>query len=194
MGMAMIKCPECGKEISDKTEVCIHCGYNFRKPQKKKKWILIVGIIIIFIAIAMAIGMRTINTNQGYYDDNKWGTTKDEIKEKYGDDITQSYLNKDSLAMYSDSFYGVEGIYSMVQFEFDDDRLDTVLVMVSNHDSNMLDSEVYNMVIDEYTKEYGTPKDASYGLSWETSKSIIAVKQYPGTTDGTMIMYSKKED
>lgn len=117
--MAMIKCPECGKEISDKTEVCIHCGYNFRKPQKKKKWILIVGIIIIFIAIAMAIG---------------------------------------------------------------------------NHDSNMLDSEVYNMVIDEYTKEYGTPEDASYGLSWETSKSIIAVKQYPGTTDGTMIMYSKKED
>ena len=116
------------------------------------------------------------------------------IKEKYGDDITQSYLNKDSLAMYSDSFYGVEGICSMVQFEFDDDRLDTVLVMVSNRDSNMLDSEVYNMVIDEYTKEYGTPEDASYGLSWETSKSIIAVKQYPGTTDGTMIMYSKKGD
>lgn len=192
--MAMIKCPECGQEISDESKVCIHCGYNFRKPQKKKKWILIVGIIIMLIAIAMAIGMKTINANQGYYDDNKWGTTKDEIKEKYGDDITQSYLNKDSLAMYSDSFYGVEGICSMVQFEFDDDRLDTVLVMVSNHDSNMLDSEVYNMVIDEYTKEYGTPEDASYGLSWETSKSIIAVKQYPGTTDGTMIMYSKKGD
>lgn len=25
--MALMKCPECGKEISDKTEVCIHCGY-----------------------------------------------------------------------------------------------------------------------------------------------------------------------
>lgn len=25
--MALIKCPECGKEISDKAKCCIHCGY-----------------------------------------------------------------------------------------------------------------------------------------------------------------------
>lgn len=25
--MALIKCPECGKEISDASERCIHCGY-----------------------------------------------------------------------------------------------------------------------------------------------------------------------
>lgn len=25
--MALIKCPECGKEISDKSTACIHCGY-----------------------------------------------------------------------------------------------------------------------------------------------------------------------
>ena len=25
--MALINCPECGKEISDKSEVCIHCGF-----------------------------------------------------------------------------------------------------------------------------------------------------------------------
>ena len=24
--MAIIKCPECGKEISDKAKTCIHCG------------------------------------------------------------------------------------------------------------------------------------------------------------------------
>lgn len=29
--MALIKCPECGKEISDKSEVCIHCGYPIAK-------------------------------------------------------------------------------------------------------------------------------------------------------------------
>lgn len=27
MFMALIKCPECGKEISDKAEICIYCGY-----------------------------------------------------------------------------------------------------------------------------------------------------------------------
>ena len=25
--MALIVCPECGKEVSNKSEVCIHCGY-----------------------------------------------------------------------------------------------------------------------------------------------------------------------
>lgn len=27
--MALIKCPECGKEVSDKAKSCIHCGYPF---------------------------------------------------------------------------------------------------------------------------------------------------------------------
>lgn len=29
--MALIKCPECGKEISDKAESCINCGYPLLK-------------------------------------------------------------------------------------------------------------------------------------------------------------------
>lgn len=29
--MALIKCPECGKEISDKASACIHCGYPLQK-------------------------------------------------------------------------------------------------------------------------------------------------------------------
>lgn len=28
--MALIKCTECGKEISDKAEKCIHCGYPIK--------------------------------------------------------------------------------------------------------------------------------------------------------------------
>jgi len=31
--MALIKCPECNKEISDKADVCIHCGYPIHKFQ-----------------------------------------------------------------------------------------------------------------------------------------------------------------
>ena len=28
--MALIKCPECGKEVSDTCDVCIHCGYRLK--------------------------------------------------------------------------------------------------------------------------------------------------------------------
>lgn len=31
--MALINCPECNKEISDKAETCINCGYKLPKPK-----------------------------------------------------------------------------------------------------------------------------------------------------------------
>ena len=34
--MALIKCPECGKEISDQSEVCVHCGFPFKQHYQNK--------------------------------------------------------------------------------------------------------------------------------------------------------------
>ncbi|MCD8377899.1 MAG: zinc ribbon domain-containing protein [Candidatus Gastranaerophilales bacterium] len=34
--MALINCPECGKQISDKSSVCIHCGYPISTMQEKE--------------------------------------------------------------------------------------------------------------------------------------------------------------
>lgn len=31
--MALIKCPECGKEVSDKANACIHCGYPLNEQK-----------------------------------------------------------------------------------------------------------------------------------------------------------------
>lgn len=35
MHMSLIKCPECGKDVSDKAEVCLNCGYNIAKHFEK---------------------------------------------------------------------------------------------------------------------------------------------------------------
>ena len=32
--MALIKCPECDKEISDKANACIHCGYPLNEQKE----------------------------------------------------------------------------------------------------------------------------------------------------------------
>lgn len=32
--MALIKCPECGKEISDQSTVCIHCGFPLQNKNE----------------------------------------------------------------------------------------------------------------------------------------------------------------
>ena len=35
--MPLVKCPECGKEVSDQALSCPHCGYPLKKPEPKKK-------------------------------------------------------------------------------------------------------------------------------------------------------------
>lgn len=34
--MALIKCPECGREVSDKASTCIHCGYPLSELSQQK--------------------------------------------------------------------------------------------------------------------------------------------------------------
>ena len=34
--MAIINCPECGKEISDKSETCIYCGYPLKESMSEE--------------------------------------------------------------------------------------------------------------------------------------------------------------
>ena len=45
--MPMIKCPECGKKISDQCEVCIHCGARI----KPKKHPMLITLLIIFVLL-----------------------------------------------------------------------------------------------------------------------------------------------
>lgn len=56
--MALMKCPECNKEISDTTSVCIHCGYKIGSNSKiyihpfvKKVVPIIFVLLVIFIII-----------------------------------------------------------------------------------------------------------------------------------------------
>lgn len=51
--MAMINCPECGKEISDSAISCPNCGYSIMKKRRRKK--LSIRKNIIFDAIANSV-------------------------------------------------------------------------------------------------------------------------------------------
>lgn len=54
--MAIIKCKECNKEISDKASQCPHCGYIYKKTKNKKEKSKAFKIVIpIIVAIAVFI-------------------------------------------------------------------------------------------------------------------------------------------
>ena len=69
--MALIKCPECGKEVSDKAKSCIHCGYPINvskiktndeiieQTKQKKK----IGLIVFIILIILGIGIGVFSYN-----------------------------------------------------------------------------------------------------------------------------------
>lgn len=54
--MALIKCSECGKEISDKAKVCPNCGSKTNFAHKKSKdnkltILVVIGFIIILVSL-----------------------------------------------------------------------------------------------------------------------------------------------
>lgn len=64
--MALIKCPECGKEVSNQLKKCNNCGYKLKQVDKKKKKIIIIaGVVILALAIvASIVGVNISKSNQ----------------------------------------------------------------------------------------------------------------------------------
>lgn len=63
--MALIKCPECGREVSDKASACIHCGYSlrrsaFKEHKKEIKTLCICSGIMIILAAVLLITFLSI--------------------------------------------------------------------------------------------------------------------------------------
>ncbi len=109
--MALIKCPECNKNISDKAEACPHCGYNLKQKSNrintenvldnlKGKWdnkyliilvLLIAGIYFIFF------NNSSQNNNGGTYEPNSNGNYEFNQNGKYFEFPTnyKVYISKD---------------------------------------------------------------------------------------------------
>ena len=79
--MAIIKCPECGKEISDTVDTCIHCGYKIKNNKedddnKNKKFnplIFVIALVLIIIGISLFF---IINSKNNGTETNKWKDAK----------------------------------------------------------------------------------------------------------------------
>lgn len=63
--MALIKCPECGKEMSDQAKACPNCGYKEKKKFDAKmiKFLVIGVVALALIAIAIVVVTNKITKN-----------------------------------------------------------------------------------------------------------------------------------
>lgn len=80
--MAMIKCPECGKDISDKAEKCLYCGCpnselhrkdsdnknNIEKSVNKHSIKLLLSIGLCIVVFVLAIVLITNRKRQNNFE------------------------------------------------------------------------------------------------------------------------------
>lgn len=73
--MALIKCRECGKEISDKAKTCPNCGYKLKSINKRTLILLGAGGAVICLAIGIFFGtndLRTYMVAKRWYQDEQY--------------------------------------------------------------------------------------------------------------------------
>lgn len=54
--MALIKCPECGKEMSDQALTCPNCGFELRKSEPVN-WTAVFVVLIVIAVIVWILSL-----------------------------------------------------------------------------------------------------------------------------------------
>ena len=101
--MALIKCWECGKDISDTAKKCPNCGAKIaNKGKKKKKWLIIGSIVIILVGILLILILTKENNANGKdfigtweYVNSTYEPYEEIEKERLNLNITADHLNVD---------------------------------------------------------------------------------------------------
>lgn len=83
--MSLIKCPECGKDISDEAKACPNCGHPLQPKSKKKSPLIIVlaiigGVIALFVCISALSDLKKASSIGKISKATNISTTKKETK------------------------------------------------------------------------------------------------------------------
>lgn len=170
--MALMNCPECGKEVSDTAECCVHCGYKLKKedPGKKKKMMIAGGaaVVVLLAACLIFFLVRSNGSIAGtwridHYILDGEKISADQIGEELGSDFQkrsgQFYVvfDKDGTAVISMPSYGDEGEKYEGRYTVHDN---IVNIDVDGNSYDFFEIKGKTLVLSEYTKtEMGADMD-----------------------------------
>lgn len=117
--MALIKCPECGKTISDKAEYCVGCGYSIAGTKRineqlngiNKKWLLIATAAILVAIVLFSINneKKTKSMHSEYYDYEPSYSLQPKSGNEGALEKAKSYLNS--------SAFSYDGLIEQLEYE-----------------------------------------------------------------------------
>lgn len=172
--MALIKCPECGKEISNTAHKCINCGYSLKIKKEISKRTLkkvIVCIVVLLLLMAMVVTRIIVKRQQNPFQKFNCDMTQSQIRDEYGqpdasDDKTEG-ITYDYYDEYKQSFLGYNGVFH-INYIRGNNRVTSVTWSPSEYieDAN----KFLQKIKDYFGKKYGNPK---YDDSWSTWEAYI---------------------
>lgn len=80
--MALIKCPECGKDISSETKNCPNCGCPIKKDDNKKKSKMLAAVILNTLAVVIPVLFFIIMNSLSYGEPESSGGVSVEFDSK----------------------------------------------------------------------------------------------------------------
>lgn len=180
--MALIKCTECGADISDKASMCPKCGCpiemladnkNNRKLNIKKVILVIIGLLMLLIVGCLVYKLLTRPDTSGYYNGVKWGIGYEEALIKLGDN-GKANEKKDIILVDIDDYEGRQGVRASILYKFTEGALTSVEILIFNNDTS---SYTDVRLIEEYVKQfeslYGEYEKETISYVWNTENSII---------------------
>lgn len=152
--MALIKCGECGNEVSDTAKTCPKCGFKIeshakeeKKEKTKVKTILIVAVLTIIIALG---GLGFV-----FYNKHRIETYKENYEEILSEIIHSGSEIEDCLILYRKVWYNTI-------FEKDDSETDIYTKNSSGKFNDDFNDSLTNLWISsEYSNQISKIKSAS---------------------------------
>jgi DNA-directed RNA polymerase subunit RPC12/RpoP len=122
--MSLIKCPECGKEISDKAVSCPSCGSPIKQTSKKSiKGKVLLSVFFIFTC---AIVLLSVFDKKDTYDEHSDNIEIDKVADDNIEDLTKSKSDENELKLPDDLtdeetelITALQGIWYDPTYEYD---------------------------------------------------------------------------
>lgn len=198
--MALIKCPECGKEISDKTSSCPNCGYPIKKKITFTHKKIIVPIVIVALAV-IVIFIVSFGGNNKLIRNAKWDESlnsvlKREQKNVSGDNI---YISDDIICISNISIYGEDRCKLWYKFD-ENNKLNEIIVRANSYDYYDLPEKVDEQFLDflsEIEKELGSPTTSNTDgivkkVTW-SFKGVFITLEYSFSYEHIELTYIKQK-
>lgn len=194
--MALIKCPECDKKVSDKAEGCPHCGYSFKKKieindeklkELKGKWnnkyLIIILVVLVIGYFLFFNGSKTNNTNTG-----NGGSSTTELKPNQNGNYEYNQNGKYFEFPTSYKVYVDKSGSIYVGKNIDKDGALIPYIMIEKYKNYTDPAQLLNELTNEIAKEYSDAVITINMLSSYIGDKYVYGIQYTYTSNGHIVV------